>query len=141
MTHTPSHIEHINPTGLLRFDGISQVVKAQPGTMIFLSGQSAFNPRFELCGGSDFKAQAIAALNNVATAIQAAGGHVTDIVSSTVYVKGLTPARGGQFFEAMTQALDGSTFPVHALNVIGVQELGSPEQLIEITSTAVVKER
>ena len=140
MTNTSSHIEHINPTELLCFDGISQVVRARSGSMIFLSGQSAFNSRFELCGGCDFKAQSIAALNNVAIAVKAAGGQVTDIVSSTVYIKALTPARSGQFFEAMRQALDGSAFPVHAISVIGVQELGSPEQLIEITSTGVLKD-
>lgn len=138
MTSTASHLEHINPSELLGFDGISQVVRAQRGSMVFLSGQSAFNPRFELIGGDDFKAQAIAALNNVAIAIQAAGGSAGDIVSSTVYIKGLSPARSGQFFEAMSQALDGKAFPVHAISLIGIQELGSPEQLIEITSTALL---
>ena len=138
MTCTASHLEHVNPSELLGFDGISQVVRAQRGSMVFLSGQSAFNPRFELIGGDDFKAQAIAALNNVAIAVKAAGGRVTDIVSSTVYIKGLTSMRSGQFFEAMSQALDGAAFPVHALSIIGIQELGAPQQLIEIASIAML---
>ena len=106
--------------------------------MVFLSGQSALNPRFELIGGDDFKAQAITALNNVAIAVKAAGGSVADIVSSTVYIKALTSMRSGQFFEAMNQALDGAAFPVHALSIIGIQELGAPQQLIEIASIAML---
>lgn len=138
MIHTASHLEHINPSELLGFDGISQVVRAQRGSMVFLSGQSAFNSRFELIGGDDFKAQAIAALNNVAIAVKAAGGSVADIVSSTVYIKGLTSMRSGQFFEAMSQALNGAAFPVHAISIIGIQELGGPQQLIEIASIAML---
>lgn len=138
MTSATSHLEHLNPTELLSFDGISQVVRAQRGAMVFLSGQSAFNPRFELVGGDDFKAQTVAALNNVAIAVKAAGGSVADVVSSTVYIKGLTSVRSGQFFEAMQHALDGVAFPVHAISIIGIQELGAPEQLIEIVSIAML---
>ena len=138
MTGTAPHIDHLNPRELLGFDGISQIVRARRGSMVFIAGQSAFNPQFQLCGGSDFKAQAIAALNNVETAVKAVGGQAADIVSSTVYIKGLSSTRSGLFFEAMASALNGLEFPVHAISVIGVQELGAPEQLIEIVSIAVL---
>lgn len=138
MADNTSHIKHINPKELLGFPGLSQIVRARAGTTVYLAGQSPFNTRFELIGGDDFKAQATAALQNVATAVAAAGGSPADVVSSTVYIKGLNGARSGQFFEAAAQALGGQPFPAHAISLIGVAELGAAEQLIEIVSTAVL---
>lgn len=138
MTDNTRHLDHLNPKELLSFEGLSQVVRARQGITVYLAGQAPFNPRFELLGGDDFKAQAMAALKNVATAVHAAGGSPADVVSSTVYIKGLSGARSGQFFEAMAQALDGKPFPAHAFSIIGVAELGTLEQLIEISSIAVI---
>ncbi|MBV8248125.1 MAG: RidA family protein [Comamonas sp.] len=132
-------LEHLNPKELLSFDGLSQVVRVQRGTTVYLAGQAPFNPSFELLGGDDFKAQATATLKNVAAAVNAAGGSPADVVSSTVYIKGLSGARSSQFFEAMAQALDGLPFPAHAFSIIGVAELGAPEQLIEISAIAVIQ--
>lgn len=138
MTANTPHLEHLNPKELLSFEGLSQVVQAKSGSTVYLAGQAPFNPSFELQGGDDFKAQATATLKNVATAVNAAGGSPADVVSSTVYIKGLSGARSSQFFEAMALTLDGMPFPAHALSIIGVAELGAPEQLIEISSIAVI---
>lgn len=133
------NLEHLNPKELLSFEGLSQVVRVQRGITVYIAGQAPFNPSFELLGGDDFKAQATATLKNVAAAVNAAGGSPVDVVSSTVYIKGLSGLRSRQFFEAMAQALDGRPFPAHAFSIIGVADLGAPEQLIEISSIAVIQ--
>ena len=60
------------------------------------------------------------------------------MVSSTVYLKNLTPAVGEQFMRALSVALDGAPFPPHAFSMIGVQSLASPNILVEISAIAMV---
>ena len=83
-------IQKINPPTLLKFDGLAQVVVAAGGgSTVYIAGQSAYTNTFELVGAGDYRAQATQALHNLRTAVEAAGGTVENIVSSTVYIKGL----------------------------------------------------
>lgn len=131
-------IRHINPEGLLKFDQLTQVVVTDASRMAFIAGQSAMNERFELVGGDDCFAQSVQALRNLRTAVEAAGSSVDRVVSSTVYLKNLTPAVGEQFMRALGVALDGVPFPPHAFSMVGVQSLASPDILVEISAVAVV---
>lgn len=131
-------LKHLNPPQLLTFDAVSQVVIAPKGATIHIAGQSAYDAQFNLIGGNSYRAQSLQALRHLKAAVEAAGGSVTQIVSSTVYLKHLTPEASQEFFAALATALDGQPFPPHALTVVGVTALSGPEALVEISATAVL---
>uniref|UniRef100_UPI003F492677 RidA family protein n=1 Tax=Cupriavidus yeoncheonensis TaxID=1462994 RepID=UPI003F492677 len=126
--------QHLNPPGLLSFPPLSQVVVSTGNKLAFVAGQTACNAQFEVLGGNDYRLQSIQALKNLQTAVQAAGATVHDIVSSTVYLRDLTPEVAEQFIAALSVALDGEPFPAHAFTMVGVQALASPDVLVEISA-------
>ena len=133
-------IQKINPPTLLKFDGLAQVVVAAGGgSTVYIAGQSACTNTFELVGAGDYRAQATQALHNLRTAVEAAGGTVENIVSSTVYIKGLNGQASEQVMAAMATAIDGKPFPAHAFSMIGVEALSGPELLVEISAIAVLQ--
>ena len=133
-------IQKINPPTLLKFDGLAQVVVAAGGgSTVYIAGQSAYTNTFELVGAGDYRAQATQALHNLRTAVEAAGGTVENIVSSTVYIKGLIGQASEQVMAAMATAIDGKPFPAHAFSMIGVEALSGPELLVEISAIAVLQ--
>ena len=69
---------------------------------------------------------------------EAAGARVTDVVSSTMYVKDLGPEALEQFGRALNDALGGTPFPPNASTLVGVQSLAYPQMLVEISAVAVV---
>lgn len=131
-------IQHINPPGLLQFDAMSQVVVASGGRTVYIAGQSASDVNFEVVGGNDYYAQSVQALRNLRIAVEAAGGGVENIVSSTVYLKNLTPEIAGKFLEALATACEDKPFPPHAFSLIGVASLAGADLLVEITAVAVL---
>ena len=126
--------QHLNPPGLLSFPPLSQVVVSTGNKLAFVAGQTACNAQFEVLGGNDYRLQSIQALKNLQTAVQAAGATVHDIVSSTVYLRDLTPEVAEQFIAALSVAMDGEPFPAHAFTMVGVQALASPDVLVEISA-------
>ena len=133
-------IQKTNPPTLLKFDGLAQVVVAAGGgSTVYIAGQSAYTNTFELVGAGDYRAQATQALHNLRTAVEAAGGTVENIVSSTVYIKGLNGQASEQVMAAMATAIDGKPFPAHAFSMIGVEALSGPELLVEISAIAVLQ--
>ncbi|RDK08005.1 RidA family protein [Cupriavidus lacunae] len=130
--------QHLNPPGLLSFPPLSQVVVSTGSKLAFIAGQTACNAQFEVLGGNDYHLQSIQALKNLQTAVQAAGATVYDIVSSTVYLRDLTPAVAEQFIAALSLAMDGEPFPAHAFTMVGVQALASPDVLVEISAIVAI---
>jgi enamine deaminase RidA (YjgF/YER057c/UK114 family) len=126
--------QHLNPAGLLSFPPLSQVVVTTCSKLAFVAGQTACNARFEVIGGNDYRLQSTEALKNLRIAVQAAGATVRDIVSSTVYLRDLTPEVAEQFGAALSIAMDGEPFPAHAFTMVGVQALASPDVLVEISA-------
>lgn len=132
-------IEHINPDRLLKFAPLSQVVVARAARTAYIAGQSACNENYEMIG-TDHYEQSLQALGNLRTAVESAGGTVDRIVSSTVYLKNLTPETGGRFIDALSSALDGQPFPAHAFSMIGVEALASPDALVEISAIVALRD-
>lgn len=131
-------IEHLNPAGLLSFPPLSQVVVTTSRRLAFVAGQTACNAQFEVLGGNDYRAQSVQALRHLKTAVEAAGATVHQIVSSTVYLKALTPEVAEQFVTALSTALDGEPFPPHAFTLVGVEALASSEVLVEISAVVAI---
>lgn len=129
---------HINPDGLFKLDGFTQVVTATGSKTIYIAGQGAFDKDFNLVGAGDYFAQTTQALNNLKIALAAAGAMPADVVSSTMYVVGMNEQSVGEFTSAMAQVLDGEAFPPNASSMIGVEALAMPGMLVEISAIAVI---
>jgi enamine deaminase RidA (YjgF/YER057c/UK114 family) len=131
-------LQRINPDALLSFEAVSQIVVAQGGTTVHIAGQSAYDKNFQLVGGADLHQQTLQVLRNLRTAVEAAGGTVERIVSSTVYLKDLTPQVAGQFFAALAMGYEGNPFPPHAMTLVGVAALSGQEQRVEMSAVVVL---
>ena len=79
--------EYINPEGLFNSTqfGFSQVVSSGPGIHVFISGQVAWDKDLKITGKDDLGKQTYKSLENIALAIQAAGGTLKDIVMLRIY--------------------------------------------------------
>jgi enamine deaminase RidA (YjgF/YER057c/UK114 family) len=132
-------IERINPDGLFELEAFTQVVTAGGGGRIaFIAGQGAFDADFNLVGPGDLHAQTVQAFRNLRTAVEAIGGSVDQVVSSTMYIVGLDAQKVETFGRAMAEALDGKPFPPNASTMVGVQSLAMEGMLVEISAVAVI---
>ena len=132
-------IERINPDGLFVLDAFTQVVTAGGGGRIaFIAGQGAFDESFALVGPGDLHAQVVQAFKNLRRAVEAIGGSVDQIVSSTMYIVDIDAEKVEIFGRAMAEALDGKPFPPNASTMVGVQGLAMDGMLVEISAVAVV---
>ena len=128
----------LNPNTLFKMRGFHQVVTSTGTKAIHIAGQGAYDHEMNLVGVGDYRAQTIKAFQNLVLALESAGATPADVVSSHMFVKGLCPEVTGQFIEAMSVALDGKPFPANASSLIGVEALGDPEMLVEISAVAVL---
>jgi len=126
----------IDPPGLFAMPGFHQVMATTGRETIYIAGQVAYDENMELVGIGDYRAQTIQALGNVILAIRAAGAEPEDIVSSTLYIRGLNAEAAQAIMAGMAVALDGKPFPAHAFSMIGVETLADPRILIEVSAIA-----
>jgi len=147
--------ERINPAELARPSGFSHAVSvaggaaaggaaaggaaaggAAVGRMVFLAGQTGVDRDGNVADGGVVP-QFERALTSLLTALGAAGGLPSDLVSLTIY---LTDVPGYQAHAreigAVWRRLAGTEYP--AMAAVGVTRLWLPELLIEIQGIAVV---
>lgn len=132
-------IEHIQPAGLFQAEGMSHVVIAQ-GPTAYIAGQGPYDENFELVGAGDLFAQTLQAYKNLSLVLCAVGAEPGQVVSTTIYIAGLTAEKTDIFVKAMGQALDGKPFPPNASTLVGVTQLAYPEMLVEISAIVALKE-
>jgi len=131
--------KHINPDSLfpsLKY-GFSQIVAASGGTTIYISGQTAWDSHKQIIGGTDLAQQTRQALQNVQTAIEAAGGTLTDIVSLRIYIVDYKQEQAQAVGAALRKFFPREKRP--ASTWIGVSALAVPDFLIEIEAIAVLE--
>src|SRR5439155_429355 len=89
--------EYINPNSLFPSlpHGFSQVVIASGRTMVFISGQTAWDGRKKIVGEENLLEQTRQALRNVAVAMEAAGGTLEDVVALRIYIVNYQAEIGG----------------------------------------------
>jgi enamine deaminase RidA (YjgF/YER057c/UK114 family) len=128
--------ERINPAELARPSGFSHAVSALAGRTVFLAGQIGMDRDGNVPVGG-IVPQFEQALANLLTALAAAGGQPSDLVSLTIY---LTDVEGyqahGKDIGAVWRRLAGTEYP--AMAGVGVTRLWRPEALVEIQGIAVV---
>jgi enamine deaminase RidA (YjgF/YER057c/UK114 family) len=132
--------ERINPAGLARPSGFSHAVSVAgvgaTGRMVFLAGQIGMDRDSKLAEGGVVP-QFEQALGNLLTALAAAGGQPSDLVSLTVYLTDVADYQAhGKEIGAVWRRLAGTEYP--AMAGVGVARLWLPEALVELQGVAVV---
>ena len=130
--------QHIQPDDLWPSAqyGFSQVVVSTGTKVIHCAGQTAWDKDKNLVGGDDLEQQTAQSLENIKSALAAAGATMKDVVRLDIYVVDYNPDKIRPIGAAMSRYFDPEHRPVHTL--LGIQALAMPEFLIEITATAVV---
>src|SRR5690606_37509680 len=106
---------------------------------VFIAGQVARNELGDPVGACDLAAQTEQAFLNVATAVEAAGGHFSDIAKLTVYIVNYTPDQMAQLGEGVGRAAAVKEIdPLKPITLLGVAALGEPDLLIEVEAMAVL---
>jgi len=130
--------EYLNPNSLFSSlpHGFSQVVIATGRKLVFISGQTAWDPRKNIVGGDSVLEQARQAFRNLETAMEAAGGTLKDVVALRIYVVDYQAESATAVGTALRESFSPENPP--ASTWIGVSALAVPEFLIEIEATAVL---
>ena len=113
-------------------DSRSTAVKVKGGTMLFLAGHTASQPRPDAELGN-FAAQFQATFDKIKLTLSKAGGSVDDIVSMGVF---LTDLRYIPEFAKLARELFKKGFP--AITYVEVSHLARPASLMEIQPIAVL---
>jgi len=129
--------QFINPDGLSKPPGYTHVVIAQPGKLVYVSGQVAANASGEIVGKGDIRAQTTQVMENLKTALAAAGATPQDIIKVNYYMVNLKPEQLPVIREVRNKYFSADHPPASTL--IGVTALAREECMIEIEAVAVVK--
>ena len=127
--------ERINPGELARPSGFSHAVAAT-GRLVFLAGQTGVDRDGNVADGGVVP-QFERALTSLLTALGAAGGLPSDLVSLTIYLTDMADYQAhAREIGAVWRRLAGTEYP--AMAAVGVTRLWLPELLVEIQGIAVV---
>jgi enamine deaminase RidA (YjgF/YER057c/UK114 family) len=126
----------LNPSGMPRPRGYTQVVEVPPGNrLLFLSGQVPLDSAGTLRGGSDFRAQARQVFENLRSGLAAAGADFGDVIKLNFYVldvRNLPALR-----EVRDQYVDLASPPASTL--VEVRRLFRDDVLLEVEAVAVAR--
>ncbi|MBX0301925.1 RidA family protein [Cryobacterium sp. 1639] len=128
-------ITRLQPAGLVVSPAFSHVAIVPPGvTTIYVGGQNGIDAAGTIVS-ADIAEQSRQAVDNVATALNAAGASLSDVVQWTVWID--AAADLGDAYGAIAPRLAGPGAPplVTAARVAG---LGVPGALIEVSAVAAV---
>ena len=129
-------VERINPAELARPSGFSHAVAVTGSRMVFLAGQVGMDQDGTVVSGG-VVAQFEQALANLLTALAAAGGQPSELVSLTIYIVDLADYQAhGKEIGAVWRRLAGTEYPATA--GVGVTRLWDPKALVELQGIAAV---
>ena len=130
--------QYLNPDSLFPSlnSGFSQIVCASGSKTVYISGQVAWNANKQIVG-TDLAQQTRQALRNVQTAVEAAGGTLTDIVALRIYLVNYKSRPDDEVGDALREFFPKERRP--ASTWIGVTSLAVPDFLVEIEATAVLE--
>jgi enamine deaminase RidA (YjgF/YER057c/UK114 family) len=130
----PAPVARVNPPTLARPSGFTHAVRHEG--LIHLSGQTAMDSAGAIVPGGIVE-QFAQALDNLLTALRAAGGDPAYLLSVIVYLTDIPGyQRHGREIGEVWRAKAGRDYP--AMTGIGVTSLWQPEALVEIAGTAAV---
>ena len=125
-----------NPAQLLPGQGFSHIAVPAAGQTVYIAGQTA-HQRDGSVKGATLAEQSDAALENLATAVRAAGAEPAHLVAIQLYVTDVAAYRESldEIGQAWRRHL-GKHYPT--VSLLGVKELFDPDAKIEIIATAVI---
>ncbi|AXI48131.1 RidA family protein [Sulfitobacter sp. SK012] len=128
--------KRINPENLYNSltYGFSHATVSEPGQLLHISGQVAWDSEYNVVGGNDLGAQARQAYANLKAVLESQGLTPADLVRIRTYVVDHSPDKLEPVAAEM-MAFYGDATPA-ANTWIGVQALALPDFLIEIEATA-----
>ena len=112
----------------------SNAVRVSGGTMVFVSGQLAFDHNLQLVGKGDMRAQARQVLTNLGNALSQSGAGFQDVVRVQVFVTDLTEFRA--IHEVRLEYFQTDHLPASTL--VQVDGLVHPDALIEMDAVAMI---
>src|ERR1700688_4560008 len=130
-------MQFLNPERLSKPKGFTQVVIAPLGKVIYVSGQVPLNANGEVVGKGDFRAQATQVMENLKTALAAAGATMKDVIKANHYVVNLKPDQVAVIREVGSKYFSAERPPAGTL--VGVTALVQEGYMIEIEAVAAVK--
>lgn len=130
--------ETINPKSLFdsRQYGFSQIVIANPGKTVFISGQVAWDENLYLVGENDLAKQTQKSLDNLRIAIKAAGGTLENIAMLRIYKVNYQKDDGAIISQILKDNF--GTINPPASTWISVKGLANEGFMIEIEAQAVI---
>lgn len=131
-----SELRHIRPEGLSNSPTYTHVVGARGAETLYISGQIAIDADGRPVGVGDLAAQTEQVMQNLQTALTAAGATFADVVKITTFVVGYKPEDRATIASVRSRYLPTDNPPASTL--VGVSALAAPEWLIEIEAIAVI---
>jgi len=130
--------ETINPKALFdsRQYGFSQIVVSNPGKIVFISGQVAWDENLNIVGENDLEKQTQKAIDNLNMAIESAGGKLNNIVMLRIYKVNYQKEDGAIISQILKNNF--GTINPPASTWISVEALANEEFMIEIEAQAVI---
>lgn len=130
----PAKIERLAAKGVFDPPAYTQTVKVSGAqTIVFISGQVAYDEKGGVAHSGDFAAQARATYAALKAQVEAAGGTVASIVKLNTY---LVDIRHRGELAAIREEVLGKKAPASTL--VGVTALAQPGWLIEVEAIAVI---
>ena len=127
-----------NPVALFdsRQFGFSQVATATAGTMIFISGQVAWDEKMNIVGENDLAVQGQKAMDNLKIALEAAGASLEDVIMLRIYKVNYQSEDGAVISQLLRDNFGTETPP--ASTWLSVQGLANEGFMIEIEAQALI---
>jgi len=116
--------------------GFSQIVVSNPGKIVFISGQVAWDENMQIVGANDLKVQTQKAIDNLKIAMESAGGTLENIVVLRIYKVDYKSGDGTIISEILKKNF-GATSPP-ASTWVSVKGLANEGFMIEIEAQAVL---
>ena len=137
VAHAQVKVERLNPEGLSKPAGYSQVVTVTGGKRIYVAGQGGIKDDGTV--PADLGEQTTIMFQKITAALKGAGATPADVVAMRVYIVGL-----GQGTDPMpVYTAIRNFYPANAKptsTVLGVSGLALPNMKVEVEVEAVVKE-
>lgn len=130
--------ETVNPKKLFNSTqyGFSQIAISNPGKLIFISGQVAWDENLQIVGENNLKVQTQKAIDNLKIAIESVGGTLENIMMLRIYKVDYLPEEG-RIISTILKKNFGTMNPP-ASTWINVKGLANEAFLIEIEAQAVI---
>ena len=125
----------LNPSGIPKPTGYTQVVTTDARKLVFISGQIGVDARGEMKGG--LPAQTVQVFENLKVALAAAGATFDNVIKITTYIVNYTPASRQVLIETRDKYFNPQNPPASTL--VGVSALAFPGLLIEIEAIAALE--